>query len=169
MQDLCLALNQIAPELRQQPAGESHGAQTRPIEEAARGALDLGADEAPVEPRVVRDENVAAENPENALAHRFERGRVLHHPPAPELREPPGAVRLHGEVRLPVEEGHVVLVLLLAFTWLHPLVAMAMGSVAAAVSGALATRDLLRLFPSAARWPARLRSRARLRRVRRMD
>ncbi|WP_299363828.1 O-antigen translocase [uncultured Paracoccus sp.] len=63
----------------------------------------------------------------------------------------------------------IVLVLLLAFTWLHPLVAMAMGSVAAAVSGVLATRDLLRLFPSAARWPARLRSRARLRRVRRMD
>src|SRR4029453_15812686 len=27
-------------------------------------------------------------------------GRLLHHPPAAELREPPHAVRLHGEIRL---------------------------------------------------------------------
>src|SRR5262249_51198506 len=41
-------------------------------------------------------------------------GRLLDHPPAPELREPPDAMRLHREVGLAVEEGHVVLVFLSA-------------------------------------------------------
>src|SRR5882762_3969686 len=41
-------------------------------------------------------------------------GRLLDHAPAPELGEPPDAMRLEREVRLPVEEGHVVLVLLTA-------------------------------------------------------
>ncbi len=62
----------------------------------------------------------------------------------------------------------IVVALLLAFTWLNPAVAMVTGSVAAAVSGAYAARDLMRLFPTATRWwPALLaHPKARLRRVR---
>ena len=60
-----------------------------------------------------------------------------------------------------------IVVLLLAFTWLNTAVAMLMGSIAAAVSGTYAARDLLRLFPHAARWPALFaHPKARLRRVR---
>src|SRR5436309_2639435 len=52
--------------------------------------------------------------PVNAVDEPLVIGRLLHHPPAPELREPPHAVRLQREVRLAIEEGHVVPVLLLA-------------------------------------------------------
>src|SRR5207244_4148311 len=41
-------------------------------------------------------------------------GRLLDHPPAAELGQPPDAMGLEGEVGLAIEEGHVVLVLLLA-------------------------------------------------------
>src|SRR4029453_11516077 len=40
--------------------------------------------------------------------------RLLHHAPAAELGEAPDPGRLERKVRLAVEEGHVVLVLLLA-------------------------------------------------------
>jgi PST family polysaccharide transporter len=65
--------------------------------------------------------------------------------------------------------GYVVLivVLLLAFTWLHPVAAMVMGTIAATVSGIYAVRDLLRLFPNMPLWPALLaRLKARPRRGR---
>src|SRR3989449_10995859 len=77
--------------------------------------------------------------PVHAVDEAFVVGRLLHHAPTPELREPPHAVRLHRKVRLAIEEGHVVLVLLLAA------VAVVIVAEQAAEDDLLRTVDVLRL------------------------
>jgi hypothetical protein len=50
-------------------------------ESLAAGACHLGGDESPIESRVVRDEDVAADHAQNAIADVAEAGGILHHRP----------------------------------------------------------------------------------------
>ena len=68
-------------QLRQDPARETHCAQSPSRQRTTRGPRDLRADESPVERRVVRHEHVSLERPQHVVADAAKRCLLAYHVP----------------------------------------------------------------------------------------